>query len=46
MDFVRRWSQKTERVLGEGARRETKLYNGYGDFVAHLYKNDKKKKKS
>ncbi len=33
-----RWSQATERVLGTGERRPTLQYNGYGDYVAHLYK--------
>ena len=32
----RRWSQATERVLG-GGRVPTRLFNGYGEFVAHLY---------
>ena len=32
-----RWSQKTEKMLG-GGRIPTKLYNGYGEYVAHLYK--------
>ena len=32
-----RWSQATERVIGEGRRRETELFNGYGEEVAHLY---------
>lgn len=38
-----RWSQKTERIVGEGAnpfaweRQDTLLYNGYGDYVASLY---------
>ncbi len=31
-----RWSQATERLLGNG-RVPTRLYNGYGEFVAHLY---------
>ncbi|RMG16611.1 MAG: protein-methionine-sulfoxide reductase catalytic subunit MsrP [Planctomycetota bacterium] len=33
-----RWSQKTERVLGTGARRPTLPYNGYGEQVARLYR--------
>jgi sulfoxide reductase catalytic subunit YedY len=33
-----RWSQKTERVLGIDERRPTLLFNGYGEFVADLYK--------
>jgi len=32
-----RWSQASERVLG-GGRVPTRIYNGYGEFVAHLYK--------
>jgi sulfoxide reductase catalytic subunit YedY len=32
-----RWSQKTERVLGTNERRPTLKWNGYGEFVAHLY---------
>jgi sulfoxide reductase catalytic subunit YedY len=33
-----RWSQAHERVIGTGDRRATLLYNGYGDYVAGLYK--------
>ncbi len=32
-----RWSQTTERRIGESARRRTLLFNGYGEQVAHLY---------
>ena len=32
-----RWSQSTERRIGELSRRETLKFNGYGDQVAHLY---------
>ncbi|MBT9386651.1 protein-methionine-sulfoxide reductase catalytic subunit MsrP [Pseudooceanicola sp. CBS1P-1] len=35
-----RWSQATERVIGSGLipkRRETEMFNGYGDEVASLY---------
>ncbi len=32
-----RWSQKRERRLGELRRRETLMFNGYADQVAHLY---------
>ena len=32
-----RWSQATEEVLGTGQRVPTQIYNGYGEFVAHLY---------
>ncbi|MCS7011996.1 MAG: protein-methionine-sulfoxide reductase catalytic subunit MsrP [Anaerolineales bacterium] len=32
-----RWSQRTERRIGEIGRRPTLLFNGYGDEVAGLY---------
>ena len=32
-----RWSQATERRIGEAGRRPTLLFNGYGDEVARLY---------
>ncbi len=32
-----RWSQATERLLGNDQRVPTQLYNGYGEFVAGLY---------
>jgi methionine sulfoxide reductase catalytic subunit len=35
-----RWSQATERVIGAGlfgSRRETDMFNGYGDEVASMY---------
>jgi sulfoxide reductase catalytic subunit YedY len=32
-----RWSQATERRLGEFSRRPTLMFNGYGDQVASLY---------
>ncbi len=32
-----RWSQGTERLIGEGKRIRTMLFNGYGEQVAHLY---------
>jgi len=32
-----RWSQATERRIGEFRRRDTLMFNGYGDQVAHLY---------
>ncbi|WP_022941684.1 protein-methionine-sulfoxide reductase catalytic subunit MsrP [Psychromonas hadalis] len=39
-----RWSQASERFIGEGnvfaqTRKDTLMFNGYGDEVAHLYKN-------
>jgi methionine sulfoxide reductase catalytic subunit len=33
----RRWSQSTERVLGTQTRIPTRLFNGYEEFVQHLY---------
>lgn len=33
-----RWSQATETVLDTGEKRKTLLYNGYAEFVGHLYK--------
>ncbi len=33
-----RWSQATERVIGSDERVPTLLFNGYGEFVADLYK--------
>ncbi len=32
-----RWSQATERRIGEFSRRKTVLFNGYAEQVAHLY---------
>lgn len=32
-----RWSQTTERRIGESGRRPTLMFNGYADEVAHLY---------
>jgi sulfoxide reductase catalytic subunit YedY len=32
-----RWSQATERRIGETKRRETLMFNGYAEEVAHLY---------
>lgn len=32
-----RWSQATERRIGELGRRETLMFNGYTEQVAHLY---------
>ena len=34
-----RWSQASERRIGEVGRRETLLFNGYAEEVAHLYKD-------
>ncbi len=33
-----RWSQASEEMLGTGERVPTKIFNGYGEFVADLYK--------
>jgi sulfoxide reductase catalytic subunit YedY len=32
-----RWSQAHERLIDTGERVPTRLYNGYGEYVAHLY---------
>ncbi len=34
-----RWSQASERILGTDERVPTLIYNGYGEFVAGLYKD-------
>jgi methionine sulfoxide reductase catalytic subunit len=39
-----RWSQANEEVIGTGERRPTLLFNGYGEFVADLYKNLQKER--
>ncbi|WP_153768119.1 protein-methionine-sulfoxide reductase catalytic subunit MsrP [Labrenzia sp. CE80] len=36
-----RWSQSSERVLGTSERRNTLMFNGYGEQVAELYKDMK-----
>lgn len=33
-----RWSQASERVLGNSEKVPTRIYNGYGEYVAALYK--------
>jgi len=35
-----RWSQASERFLNTGERIPTKLFNGYADYVGHLYDLD------
>lgn len=40
-----RWSQATETVLGEGKRVPTLMWNGYGEYVADLYKGMEKTEK-
>jgi sulfoxide reductase catalytic subunit YedY len=40
-----RWSQATEEVLGTGGKRiPTQLFNGYGEFVADIYKGLEKER--
>jgi methionine sulfoxide reductase catalytic subunit len=39
-----RWSQATEKLLGTGERRPTLLFNGYGEYVASLYKGLEKER--
>jgi methionine sulfoxide reductase catalytic subunit len=34
-----RWSQATEQIIGTSERRPTLLFNGYGNYVAGLYKD-------
>jgi sulfoxide reductase catalytic subunit YedY len=34
-----RWSQASERLIGSNERVPTRLFNGYGEFVAGLYDN-------
>ncbi|MEN8172268.1 MAG: protein-methionine-sulfoxide reductase catalytic subunit MsrP [Chloroflexota bacterium] len=34
-----RWSQATERRVGEFSRRDTLMFNGYDEQVAHLYQD-------
>jgi len=33
-----RWSQASEELIGTGERRPTLIFNGYGEYVAGLYK--------
>jgi sulfoxide reductase catalytic subunit YedY len=33
-----RWSQQSEMIVGTGEPVQTQLFNGYGDFVARLYR--------
>ena len=39
-----RWSQATEEVIGTGERVPTQLFNGYGEYVAGIYKNLQKER--
>jgi sulfoxide reductase catalytic subunit YedY len=36
-----RWSQASETVLGQDEKVPTVIWNGYGEFVAHMYKDMK-----
>jgi sulfoxide reductase catalytic subunit YedY len=36
-----RWSQATEKLIGTSDRTRTRIYNGYGEFVAQLYEGMK-----
>jgi len=39
-----RWSQASERVIGTDERRPTLMWNGYGEFVADMYKGLEKER--
>jgi sulfoxide reductase catalytic subunit YedY len=39
-----RWSQSSEELIGLNERRPTLLFNGYGEFVADLYKGLEKER--
>jgi sulfoxide reductase catalytic subunit YedY len=39
-----RWSQATEEVIGTGERVPTQLFNGYGEYVADIYKDLQKER--
>jgi sulfoxide reductase catalytic subunit YedY len=39
-----RWSQATEEFIGTGERKPTLLFNGYGDYVADIYKGLEKER--
>jgi sulfoxide reductase catalytic subunit YedY len=39
-----RWSQASERVIGTEERRPTLMWNGYGEFVADMYKGLEKER--
>ena len=39
-----RWSQASERVLGTDERKPTLMWNGYGEFVADMYKGLEKER--
>jgi sulfoxide reductase catalytic subunit YedY len=39
-----RWSQASEEVIGTGERRPTLMFNGYGEYVADIYKGMEKER--
>jgi sulfoxide reductase catalytic subunit YedY len=39
-----RWSQASEQLIGTSERRPTLLFNGYGEYVADLYKGLEKER--
>jgi methionine sulfoxide reductase catalytic subunit len=39
-----RWSQASEEFIGASERKPTLLFNGYGEYVAHLYKGLEKER--
>ncbi len=39
-----RWSQASEELIGTNERRPTQLFNGYGEYVAGLYKGLEKER--
>ena len=39
-----RWSQATEEIIGTNERKPTLLFNGYGEYVADLYKGLEKER--
>jgi sulfoxide reductase catalytic subunit YedY len=39
-----RWSQATEELIGRNERRPTLIFNGYGDYVADLYRGLEKER--
>ena len=40
-----RWSQAQERLLGKSGKVPTRIFNGYGEFVASIYSDMKKKER-
>ena len=39
-----RWSQATEEIIGTNERKPTLLFNGYGEYVADMYKGLEKER--